>query len=221
MSVKTQEEAKTEAGAADAAPALGGGLPPQGASTTESMPLADGKGKGPSAASDKAKAGDTPQVEKASQKVKRPSVLHCPFAPQSGKAQVAIILKDGRELQLNIVDGMYKIPDAMKAEEAIALRNELLVDGFVDLTDYPTDKPVDPARRDMSVPQESSKTWTFMHPDHAPNNRVNGVVAINVHFGGMEYRDVSLPIKDGKVEVKELAEARELHRSGYHLVAQA
>lgn len=221
MSVKTQEEAKAEAGVATATPATGGnGLPTQGASTTESMPLADSKGKEPRAATDKAKAGDNPQAGKASQVAKRPKVLHCPFAPQSGRAQVAIILKGGRELQLDINSGEYKIPDTLSDEEAIALRDELLLDGFRDITGYPDAKPVDPARRDMSKPQETSSKWTFMHPDHSDSNRVNGVVAINVHVRGTEYADVSLPIKDGKVEVTVLAQANELYRSGFHLVAQ-
>ncbi len=221
MSVKTKEEAKAEAGVADATPADGGnGLPPQGGATTESMPLADGKGKEPKAATDKAKASDNPQVGTASQVAKRPKVLHCPFAPQSGKAQVAVILKGGRELQLNINNGEYQIPDSLSDAEAIMLRDELLLDGFKDVTGYPAPVLADPTRRDLSKPQANSKKWVFMHPDQSPSNRINGVVAINVHVRGTEFADVSLPVKDGKVEVTVLAQANELYRSGFHLVAQ-
>lgn len=221
MSVKTQEEANAEAGVATATPATGGnGLPAEGASTTETMPLADGKVKEPKAAAEKAKASGNPQAGTASQVAKRPKVLHCPFAPQNGWAQVALILKGGRELQLDIDNGEYKIPDTMSDEEAIAIRDELLLDGFRDTSDYPVAKPADPARRDMSKPQDTSKKWTFMHPDHSTSNRVNGVVAINVHVKATEYADVSLPVKDGKVEVTELNQANELYRSGFYLVSQ-
>lgn len=194
--VQTQEEA--EKAAASGNPEVGGGA--------ESEKPAESK------AGTTAEAISKPQVVAAG-KGNRPTRLHCPFAPQQGKANVALITKEGVELNIDLVDGIFTMPEKITDAEAHTIAAALKADGFRDLTAYPVPvvKPED--RIDRSIPREDRKRWRLSHPEYTANNRISGHTAVTI-----DNKDVSLDIKEGIIETDRLDVAQALHSSGFILV---